>query len=145
MDGRPAALRVVVADDQAAVRKLLRMNLEELGATVEEARDGAELRAVLASAGGHPFDIIITDIVMPRFSGLAVMAELRARGDMTPAIMISGHLVELDRASEALPRVRCIAKPFGPAQLQALIDQLLGSPLPPPALRVDDIDIAQAT
>jgi CheY-like chemotaxis protein len=131
MEGR-AALRVVVADDEAPVRKLLRMNLEELGAVVEEARDGAELRALIATRG--PFDIIITDIVMPRFSGLAVMTELRARGDMTPAIMISGHMVELDRASCALPRVRCIAKPFTPAMLQALMDEVLGSPMPPPPL-----------
>jgi DNA-binding NarL/FixJ family response regulator len=83
-----AALRLALADDQALVRRGLRALLEGLGGleVAIEAEDGA---ALLAAMQQTRVDVLVTDVRMPRHSGIEVVRALRARGDYTPAILLT--------------------------------------------------------
>lgn len=83
-----AALRIALADDQALVRRGLRALLEGLGGleVAVEAEDGAVLLAALQQAR---VDVLVSDVRMPQHSGIEVVRALRARGDYTPAILLT--------------------------------------------------------
>ncbi|MCD9004957.1 response regulator transcription factor [Luteimonas sp. XNQY3] len=82
-----APVRVALADDQALVRAGLRALLERHGiAIVFEADSGATLLEQLAS---HPVDVILSDIRMPGLDGIEALTTLRARGDTTPALLLT--------------------------------------------------------
>ena len=83
-----APLRLALADDQALVRRGLRALLEQLGGleVVVEAEDGAALLAALQQTR---VDVLVSDVRMPRHSGIEVVRALRARGDYTPAILLT--------------------------------------------------------
>ena len=83
-----APLRLALADDQALVRRGLRALLEQLGGleVAVEAEDGA---ALLAAMQQTRVDVLVSDVRMPRHSGIEVVRALRARGDYTPAILLT--------------------------------------------------------
>jgi DNA-binding NarL/FixJ family response regulator len=83
-----APLRIALADDQALVRRGLRALLEGLGGlqVAIEAEDGAVLLAALQQAR---VDVVVSDVRMPQHSGIEVVRALRARGDYTPAILLT--------------------------------------------------------
>jgi DNA-binding NarL/FixJ family response regulator len=83
-----APLRIALADDQALVRRGLRMLLEGLGGlqVTIEAEDGAALLAALRQAR---VDVVLSDVRMPQHSGIEVVRLLRERGDHTPAILLT--------------------------------------------------------
>jgi DNA-binding NarL/FixJ family response regulator len=81
------SLRIALADDQALVREGLKALLQRLGVEVlVEAEDGARLLAGLA---GLPVDVIVSDVRMPGMDGIAMLRELRRRGDATPVILLT--------------------------------------------------------
>ncbi|MBI2213308.1 MAG: sigma-54-dependent Fis family transcriptional regulator [Acidobacteria bacterium] len=82
------AQRVLVVDDEAAVRDAIRMTLEYEGFEVEEARSGQE---GLDKVGRGVFDVVVLDIKMPILDGIEVLDNLRAQGSGVPVVMISGH------------------------------------------------------
>jgi len=110
MVGSKSAHRVLVGDDDAAIRKLLRQALEQGGYSVQTCEDGRAAAQALARGG---FALAILDVEMPYQSGLEVVEAARARGDSTPAFLISGNLSEemLQRAA-ALGGVVCMSKPL---------------------------------
>ena len=69
-----ASMRILVADDQAANRKLLRAQLEAEALEITEAADGMEALEILAR---EPIDVVISDILMPRMGGYRFGRELR--------------------------------------------------------------------
>ena len=73
--GAAAPLRVLVADDDPQMRRLVRAVLEREGMQVVEAADGLD---ALDAVGQHRFELIILDMDMPRLDGLGVLEELRA-------------------------------------------------------------------
>jgi DNA-binding NarL/FixJ family response regulator len=81
-------LRIALADDQSLVRHGLRAVLEALGdlQVMIDAADGEQLEFELRS---HAVDVILADIRMPRCSGIEAVRKLRARGDQTPAILLT--------------------------------------------------------
>jgi len=80
-------IRVALADDQDLVREGLRALLERLGVEVVLlAEDGAEL---LERINATPADVIVADIRMPGLDGIAMVRELRRRGDRTPVVMLT--------------------------------------------------------
>src|SRR5262249_36165386 len=87
--GNPArAMKVALADDQGLVRHGLRRLLESLGGieVTIEAEDGD---ALLAALQRTRVDVILSDIRMPRRSGVEVTRALRDRGDFTPVLLIT--------------------------------------------------------
>ncbi len=121
---------VLIADDDGAIRAVIRRSLEQAGYSVCEAASGAEaIRALRAGS----FDLVITDILMPDQDGLETIIHLRKQRPHTKVIAISGAPEELFLASAlGLGAARSLAKPFRPADLMALVHDLLG-PLPAPA------------
>jgi DNA-binding response OmpR family regulator len=82
-------MHVLLVDDDAGLRQVLGRLLHSSGFdTVAEAADGEEALTLLLTV--HP-DLIVTDWQMPRLDGIAFVRKLRARGDQTPVIMLSGH------------------------------------------------------
>src|SRR5437588_8507496 len=99
--------RILVIDDNAAIREVLRFVLEEEGYEVIEAADGAEgLRRYQA----EPTDLVITDLEMPGMDGLELLRALR-QVVPTPALMaISGDRNALTQARKLTPHT--FAKPL---------------------------------
>ena len=78
--------KILLADDEPAVRKAFKALLEAEGFAVATARDGAE--AVAAFEAEHP-DVVILDIMMPKKNGLAACAEIRSRDALTPVLFFT--------------------------------------------------------
>lgn len=91
--------KILIIDDEKAIRKTLREILEYEKFTVEEAEDGP---TGLEIAKANGFDVILCDIKMPRMDGLEVLEQLLVIGD-TPVVMISGH-GNIDTAVEAIKK-----------------------------------------
>ncbi len=82
---RQEGARILVAEDDAALRNLLVMSLQNSGYRVLAAVDGAQALDIFLK---EPLDLIILDIMMPKMSGLEVLEEIRRRSDV-PVIMLT--------------------------------------------------------
>lgn len=120
--------KILIADDEAPVREVLRDLLTDAGYEVEEAVDGEEaLRRFRATTP----DLVITDILMPKAGGLNLLRELRELAPSLPVIAISGGGKDgkLNFLSTAamFPGVRTLKKPFHMTELLRLVDDGLAS------------------
>ena len=88
--------KILVVDDSSTMRQLVKMMVTKYtDCSVKEAADGQEAFEVL---GGEAFDLVITDINMPRMSGLDLVRKLRSEaGDKTPVIMLTTQGADKDR------------------------------------------------
>jgi CheY-like chemotaxis protein len=118
--------RILLIDDDDAVRTMLRLTLTEFGHAVTEARDGVQGLA-LFSAG--EIDLVITDIVMPGKEGIEVINELRLLDPALKIIAISGggRVGPMDylRIASFLGAAKVLAKPFSNEELLAALNELL--------------------
>ena len=80
------AHRILVVDDEEKMRRLLEMSLKNMGHEVVMAADGVE---ALTSCDEAPFDLILTDLKMPRMDGLQLLRTLRDRGEEVPVIVLT--------------------------------------------------------
>jgi two-component system nitrogen regulation response regulator NtrX len=80
--------RILVVDDETAIREAIRMTLEYEGYRVEEARSGQE---GIDKATKTPYDAILLDIKMPVLDGIEVLENLKEQRVGAPVIMVSGH------------------------------------------------------
>jgi CheY-like chemotaxis protein len=105
--------RVLLVDDSAGNRRLVRRSLEQLGCFVVEAHDGDEVvRALMEAASGDSvgsIDVVLMDIEMPRLDGVAAVREMRAAGWHTPVVAMTGH-AGADNAAHCKGR-RCAPQP----------------------------------
>ncbi|MFM2206222.1 MAG: hypothetical protein RL213_197 [Bacteroidota bacterium] len=92
--------KVLIIDDEKAIRNALRDILQFEKFEVEEAADGAE-GVRLAEAG--PFDLVLCDIKMPKMDGMEVLSKLQETYPDLPVVMISGHGT-IDTAVEAIKK-----------------------------------------
>ncbi len=87
---RPGAGSVLLADDEPDVRTVVRAMLESLGYSVIEARDGREA-VELFRERHEEIDLVLLDLVMPRLTGEAALAEMRRIAPAVRAILASGY------------------------------------------------------
>ena len=80
--------RVLVVDDETAIREAIKMTLEYEGYKIDEARSGQE---GLDKAGKTDYDAILLDIKMPVLDGIEVLENLREMKITSPVVMVSGH------------------------------------------------------
>ena len=90
--------RILVVDDEAKMRRLLEMALTGMGHEVVQAEDGI---AALEACDEAPFDLILTDLRMPRMDGMELLRTLRDRGDDAPIIVLTAFAT-IESAVEAM-------------------------------------------
>jgi DNA-binding NtrC family response regulator len=92
--------KILIVDDETPIRRTLRDILEFEGYDVEEAVDGLEC---VAKVQKEKFDVVITDIKMPKMDGIEALERLQILSPETPVIMVSGHGT-IDTAVEAVKK-----------------------------------------
>jgi CheY-like chemotaxis protein len=115
--------RVLLVDDSPLIRNAMHAALEPYGLELGHAENG---EIALARASASPWDLIFLDVVMPVMDGPTALRELRARGVMTPVVLVTSVSTATVVASAVkLGRVHYIGKPFTPLQIRAVATKLL--------------------
>jgi two-component system OmpR family response regulator len=119
----PAAQRVLVADDEPAMRLLCRVNLPLAGFEVVEAADGESALSLLR---GERFDLALLDVMMPGVNGFGVAERLRRDGVDVPIVFLSARADGDDiRRGLALGAVDYVTKPFDPLRIGERLHEAL--------------------
>ncbi len=118
-------MRLLLVDDDPALRALVRATFDDVGVEVVEADSATAARAALARA--RP-DVIVLDVVMPRESGLDLCRELKASPSTAeiPVVLLSGAHQMDAQGRAAAGADASLPKPFSPLQLLAVVEQLAG-------------------
>ena len=113
---------ILVVDDEARIRSIVRKYAEFEGHTVTEAGDGME---AVRLARREEFDIIILDIMMPELDGFSACREIRKVSE-TPIIMLSARGEEYDKINGfELGIDDYVVKPFSPRELMLRVDAVM--------------------
>jgi CheY-like chemotaxis protein len=118
-----ATKTILICEDEEALRELVRVSLGE-GYRYAEASDGVES---LELAFELRPDLVILDLMLPRKSGLEVLADLRRDKLVrdTPVVVITAW-THAQQAALAAGADRFVAKPFDPDELKSVVAELLG-------------------
>ena len=113
---------VLLVEDEDIARELLARGLSRLGYHVTSARDGAEALPLL----NQPWEVIVTDLVMPRLDGVALLAEINGRCPRALRVVITSF-ADKDRVVDVLNLGAdyLVEKPFGVQRLADIIERLL--------------------
>jgi two-component system, OmpR family, response regulator RpaB len=116
------ALRILVADDEANIRRILKTRLEMQGHELALAENGAE--ALELFRGFEP-DLVVLDVMMPELDGFAVTERIRAQSEV-PIILLTALNEVADRITGLeLGADDYIVKPFSPKELEARIRSVM--------------------
>lgn len=124
MLSKAVAARILVVDDDPRERLGLSTLISALGYAVETAGHGEE---ALEKLGACPADVIITDLIMPRLDGFGLLRALLDRGDLTPAIVLTGF-GSIDKAISIVHDLHAfwyIEKPAQSVALASLIERAI--------------------
>lgn len=121
---KKASPQILVVDDEPAVRHFLKVILQRMGYEVETASGGGE---ALERAKERSFDVVLTDLIMPRMDGLQVIREVKKLSPDTEVVVITGYpssesIVAATRAGA----VDYLPKSPDPEHLAVLIEKALG-------------------
>ncbi len=114
--------RILLVDDDDAVRRVAHRALELHGYAVTSAADGTRALELFDAAA---FDLLLTDVMMPGMLGTTVAQELRRRVPQLPVLFMSGHSAEIARGGLLDPSTPFLPKPFTPAQLAVKVCEVL--------------------
>jgi two-component system phosphate regulon response regulator PhoB len=113
---------ILICDDEAPLRELVRVSLDA-GFRFVEAHDGVE--AVELARATRP-DLVILDLMLPRLSGVDVVARLRAdHGESEPRIVVLSAWTHSEAEAIDAGADCFVAKPFDPEELKLVVDELL--------------------
>jgi YesN/AraC family two-component response regulator len=127
--------RILIIDDEAPIRSMIRLILEREGYTVAEASDGAE---GIRCFREKPADLVITDLIMPNKDGIGMILELKKEFSTAKIIAMSGGGLNRPegylRGAKKLGAAYTLSKPINRQELlRAVRDALKGlSEAPPP-------------
>jgi two-component system, OmpR family, response regulator len=138
-------MRLLVVEDNAKMRDVLRRALGDAGYAVDAVEDGRE---GLAYACATPFDAIVLDVMLPGMNGLEVCRTLRRRGVWTPVIMLTARDAVSDRVDGLDSGADdYLVKPFAVSELLGRLRALLrrGAGPRPPVLECGPLSLDPAT
>ena len=116
-------LKILVVDDEDALRTIVHHELQSHGYEVHEAEDG---EVALQKLDSTRFDLVILDIYMPNIDGMEVLRKIREKKIMTKVIMLTGvNELKIARESVALGANDFITKPYDFKNLLACINRVL--------------------
>lgn len=120
----PSRARILVVDDDPAVRRFISDSLESLGYDVDQAADGEEgLRRMAASAPG----LLIVDYAMPGMTGVDMVMRARETAPALPIIMATGY-ADMEAVDRVLSPEQVLRKPFRLSELAVAVSQALAQP-----------------
>jgi two-component system, OmpR family, response regulator len=133
-------VRILVAEDDAALGRMLQRGLEEEGHQVTLIADGRQVNAALQQN-----DACILDLMLPGLDGLSIVERARAAGVRTPILILTAKDAVPDRVA-GLRRGAddYLTKPFAFAELTARLDALTRRSAPPPLLQSGDLSLDRA-
>lgn len=116
--------RILIVEDEAAIREFEAINFKRVGYNVEEAASGEEALEIYDN-DIEGFDIALIDISMPGMDGFSLCKELRKRSETLGIIMLTARTQEMDKISGLMIGADdYITKPFSPTELLARVDSL---------------------
>lgn len=116
--------KVLVAEDEQAIREFIVINLKRAGYETVEASDGLEALEMYESCGGD-IAVALLDIMMPNMDGLEVCKRLREKNNILGIIMLTAKTQEMDKVSGLLNGADdYVTKPFSPSELMARVDAI---------------------
>jgi len=148
MAGPTPQRRVLVVEDDASIRELLRLHLDLAGFTIDET---GEWRSALERARATPFDLVLLDVMLPGLDGVSVCRAIRNGGPNvdTPILMLTAREGESDKVLGLESGADdYLTKPFGVRELMARIGALmrrrqprLAEVAPSPVLAAGDLSL----
>ncbi len=117
---------ILAVDDSASMRQMVVFTLKGAGHQVTEAKDGQE---ALGLAKSQKFDLVLTDVNMPRMDGISLARELRTLSafKFVPILMLTTEAgLNKKQEGRAAGATGWIVKPFNPEQLLATIKKVMG-------------------
>lgn len=140
MSASPAVRRVLLVEDDLSLQRFVAMALEDSPVDLVAVQD---VDAALAQLRARPFDLVLTDLMLPGRHGTGLLADLQAdpslRGAARVAVFSAGLNAQVRQQLLALGAWRFLSKPCSLAELQACIDEL------PPADADTDADTDAGT
>jgi len=125
-DGQPSItpFKILIVDDDPAVRKVMRRALEGAGHQVLEAGDGKTAVALMAEGP----DLVLQDLILPDITGYDLVSKLRVRtvGKPIPILALSGFLAQPDEPWDTSGGFDALlVKPIGPSELVKVVKDWL--------------------
>jgi len=121
--------RVLIAEDDSAVREFVSRALAHGGHDVATANDGLEALSLL---DGETFDLLLTDIVMPNLDGIALALKVAKEYPRMPVLLMTGYAAERQRAHNLDVLIHdVITKPFTLRQICDAAEEALAARKPP--------------
>lgn len=116
---------ILVVDDNAAIRNVLKIRLEYSGHTVDLAENGREGLVMLGHAD---YDLVLLDYMMPGITGLTVLEHMQERYPSIPVVMVTGHTdCDLEAQAIAAGARACLYKPFNWVELEDILRCSVGT------------------
>lgn len=116
-------IRILLAEDDAAMREYLARALERSGYQVDSVGCGTEAIPLLEA---ERFDLLLTDIVMPEMDGIELAQRAAAMAPEMQVMFITGFAAVTLRAGKAMPAAKVLSKPFHLRDLVLEVDRMFG-------------------
>jgi two-component system cell cycle response regulator CpdR len=116
-------IRILLAEDDEAMRSYLARALQRNGYDVETAATGRQALELVESG---TFDLLLTDIVMPEMDGIELAQKAQALVPAPKVMFITGFAAVALQANDAVPDARLLSKPFHLKDLVAQVDAMFG-------------------
>ena len=121
--------RILIAEDEEAVRTFLIRTLESRGHEVKAVADGVQALQTLQK---NSFDMLLSDIVMPELDGIALALKVSRDWPDMPIVLITGYAEERQRAHNLEALVHSVvSKPFGLEKICGVVDEALAASITP--------------
>ena len=116
--------RVLIAEDESAIREFIIINLRRAGYEIVEAEDGARALELYEMYDGD-IDVAVLDVMMPNIDGLEVCRQLRTKSNNIGIIMLTAKTQEMDKITGLMTGADdYVTKPFSPTELVARVDAI---------------------